>query len=208
MPSDQNQASDPDPQTANDAFLANNQGFGGADWLGHALGRIGSVPTQDNPDIPTIEPQRLTPFGDVTQMYEQMKDLPHAVSQAWHNGIMPSADREQAYIENERNQNLERYRQDPEGFLEEAKGYVMYEPQDGPNRLAKEQYMQRLPLEVIDQIYRSQLQPETEAQNETVVNKTHGKISPFETRTEPSRAHGGSISAGTRALLAKLKSCA
>jgi len=165
------------------------------DWLGPALARVGSIPTGSSPDnLPTIEPQPLVPIADITQMYKQMANLPHAISQAWQDGIMPSADREQVYLENERSQNLARYRQDPEGLLEEARSYVIDEPQDGPNRLAKEQYMQRLPLEVIDKIYRSQLQ--SEVQNET---------KPFKTHVETNRAYGGAILRKTYGLLAALK---
>ena len=58
------QSPDPatDTQSANDAFLANNRGFGGADWLGNALARVGSIPTASSSDeLPTIQPQPLIP---------------------------------------------------------------------------------------------------------------------------------------------------
>ena len=119
--------------------------------------------------------------GLMQYLSDQASILPDKISQAWHNGLMSSKDRENAVYEAQRTKNAELYKLDPQGYLQEVISHATSQPTGPGEAIQRDEYLRGVPPDVLDNAYRyiQQTQRSAIAPFQTVTtSKNEDRIAP------------------------------
>ena len=127
--------------------------------------------------------------GLMQYLSDQASILPDKISQAWHNGLMSSKDRENAVYEAQRTKNAELYKLDPQGYLQEVISHATSQPTGPGEAIQRDEYLRGVPQDVLDNAYRyiQQTQRSAIAPFQTVTTSKN------EDRLTDTKAEGGPV---------------
>lgn len=147
------------------------------DLVRAGVGRgAGALLTKVNPEAVALGSKALPWLGVPAvayQIYDMARKLREPLTQAWNNGVIPSAEREQAVYEDSRRQTQKNFEQHPQETVDEVKSFLQWQPDTPGGRVNKSEYLKSVPYSVLNRAYADLYRmPSDNAPNTTTRPKT------------------------------------